>query len=435
MRLIVCFLMLASTAYAVPKFVVTKWQPGKKLVAKTVAPTINETPADAAVIAPVALDCGCVGDVSNCKCERGKCDCTQCKCKDCGTPAAQLSAKAQAKATALEADGIWWDEEFLTEAMKPSVNSQQQRERVYIYTPKWCAACPKTKAAIGDGDEEVEIIYMPTEVQGAKAYPAYWYPKRQQFYYNVRVENGTLTSIPWINNSLDTLKMELQIDPVTGGLPAGEIKRGLVEKILPLLKLARGAGLDNDEADLPLGPVTFRLPKNFRMSWTTSDGTTNFKPSEPPRIKWGWLLNKQVNGIAYNGDQIEFDVPKLPNLILKIVGPKTVESAIPNSPPAAPVVSKIGDLISVPATVARRTAEIPNVGHWTYPGPRTRENLIGHILSQHPGLYSEQELRTFDLTTLERIHSYDHHQRQRGRYAMTRTRQTRGYCPTCPGRG
>ena len=334
MRTLVCVLLLAGAADAAPRFVVTKWNPGKPF-AKVVAPGAVETPSDAADVAPVATDCGCTGDESKCQCERGNCRCTSCPCKTCGAAKTELTPQMQAKVAALETDGIWWDENYLTECQKPVYRGTQERRKIHVFVPSWCPHCPKTKVAMGDGDDEIELVYHKevVGVQGAKYYPAYWNPRAKEFYYNVRLDaNGKATSAPWIDNSLENLKAEIGItDSVVGAISAGEIKREAIEKLLPLLGWFRGAGLKNDPRDIPLGPVTLALPGNFGVDWSTTSGTTKFVPTEAPSIKWSFLLNKKINFVTYNGDQIEFDIPKLPNMVLKITGPKTVNSILPET--------------------------------------------------------------------------------------------------------
>ncbi len=51
--------------------------------------------------------------------------------------------------------------------------------------------------------------------------------------------------------------------------------------------------------------------------------------------------------------------------------------------------------------------------NWSFPGPRSRVNLINHLMGrtgdpQHGGKFSEAVLRTLSFTELENLHSNDH---------------------------
>lgn len=458
MRVLLLALLVLSTtvADAAPRFFVKEWKPGRKIVKVTAQtqPGI-EQPADAVQVAPEESVCRCGGDAAKCRCK-------SCECPDCLEAAAEIekavreelknppiSPQMAAKTAALETDGVWWDENFLIEAQKPIYAGPKERRKIHVATPSWCPACPKTKAAMGSGDDEIEIVYHTDDRgwAGAKYYPAYWNPRAREFYYNVKLDaNGRATDTPWIDNSLENLKAAVGItDSIVGSIPAGEIKREVVERILPILGWWTGGGLKGAAREIPLGSVRFCLPENFGIDWSTTGGVTTFQPTAAPSIKWRALgldvINKRINFVKYDGETIEFDVPKLPNPVLRIVGPKTMDALPPESPkPAVPLASNPVDDVLPAAGRPVATVAMPAAPRMTYPGPRTRENIIHHLLTApgHAGKHTAGELWGYDLVTLERLHDVDHHHQNRqarpvAAPVVVRTYQT--YCPTCPNRG
>lgn len=49
---------------------------------------------------------------------------------------------------------------------------------------------------------------------------------------------------------------------------------------------------------------------------------------------------------------------------------------------------------------------------WSYPGPRTKQNVINHLMQgQHAGLFKRWQLETLKFTQLESLHSNSHEER------------------------
>lgn len=374
--------------------------------------------------------CSCGGDGAKCTCPVGKCDCLGCA-KHRLVENITLNVQA-------EAEDISWDSEYLDAVKNPPVSAMQERMRCYIYVPKWCTACPATKKAMGDGNENIEIIYKQSEVQKAEQYPAYWVPALGKFFYNYRKVNNQM--VAEVDNRIEKLEELMGVaDSVVGGIPAGKIPRKYIERLIPFLKITPSIALANPaDDDIPIGIVKFHLPKGFKVSWVTTNGVTKFTFSEPPRLIWGWF-DKRCDSITYDGSKIEFDIPKLPNPILYITGDETMSVMLPDTPRVS---SRAMDMLPIEIPDGTQPAlnplaELSKSTHgplYSHPG-----DVTSHLIRDHH--IPASQLTGKSLREQENIHSSLHNgyratvQQKSTTYSAAPRKMRRGNCPGgyCPG--
>lgn len=207
-----------------------------------------------------------------------------------------------------------WDDSALEGVRKNTfvVQSLGDFKTADVYVPEWCGGdgCKLIKKMLADiNDPDFKIVWHPEKegVNGAKEYPCIWNRSAKKFYYLEDFDSVvSLKKLYGIN------------DPIVGGFVAGKVKRSKIAPFLAILGDSGDITLSNPEQDIDLHGVTVKLPAKLRISWRTDNGVMKFDfPAGKPMVSWGWL-QKRIDGMLFNGSQIEFDLPNIVNPIVVV---------------------------------------------------------------------------------------------------------------------
>lgn len=174
-----------------------------------------------------------------------------------------------------------------------------ERKKLIVYSRKYgCVPCQQMLAEIGDGDDELEIVWeydnIPTWVE---VVPTVYNPERK-VQLQGRLQMNQLRK--WVGlSAFPAAKSQ----PITGTVSN-------LDKYLEPLKYVSNISGTFSEESIDLGSVTVALNK---ADWqlTVVDGGQSISvrfQSRKPSVRWG-IVSMQVNGATLKGDTLTVDVP------------------------------------------------------------------------------------------------------------------------------